>query len=599
MMGLVRHIAHADGWLVVATEPDLCQVGQCVVAFNSFAQLDYKYAASPDVKARGTPVYRVGDLFRNTQANAGAHIVSGTSLSTGYVQILEGHSNVKVNGIAVARHDSGCRINCDSAGVGGARGQIVTMTKTVASPPAKGAAAPAGAAARISKKLLALKALREKVIAGRLDFDAFDEFIDFDSANSVLDGWIGKIQGTPGTVSDWDAQLGRGLLGGAKDLAFGLSELFYEGMKGVPKLVRRFGTVDGQLLAALDEQILLEEINLGNVNTTSIAQDAGKLAQAIARPVTNPWTKGQYVESISRGGFEVITFFSGLLKAGRVAKAKKLLDVAKAKDAAAAATAATAATATPGTAVVRAVTSTTATVGTATAGAATGTSATGVTAAAGPAAGATAATTTVPTVKARVASRPGGAATARGGVYISRAPKRARPPANGFVGPDAYMTHGIRESPLRSEEGRKLVAAYRAQGIPPDKALKLSKDLMASGSTLPKAIDLAAGESLFKIVPEGNMPGPYSAFFATQDEISALKGMSYDQISDRIGIPLESQQTLRFDVVEVKTTKNVTVFESTIAPTTQNGYIQPGGGVQTLITNRSAFTNPIVIGKLP
>ena len=342
MMGLVRHIAHADGWLVVATEPDLCQVGKCVVAFSSFAQLDYKHAASPDVKARGTPVYRVGDLFKNTQANAGAHIVSGTSLSAGYVQILEGHSNVKVNGIAVARHDSACRINCDSTGFGGARGQIVTMTKTVAPPPAKGGAAPPAAAARVSKKLLALKALREKVIAGRLDFDAFDEFIDFDRTNSVLDGWIGKIQGTPGTVGDWDAQLGRGLIGGAKDLAFGLSELFYEGMKCVPKLVRRFSTSDGQLLAALDEQILLEEISLGNVNATSIAQDAGKLALAMARPVTDPWAKGQYVESVARGGFEVITFGSGLLKAGRAAKAKKLLDVAKAKDAAAAATAASA-----------------------------------------------------------------------------------------------------------------------------------------------------------------------------------------------------------------------------------------------------------------
>lgn len=545
-MGQVRHIAHADGWLVVATEPDLCQVGKCVVAFNSFAQLDYKYAASPDVKARGTPVYRVGDLFRKTHANAGAHIVSGTSLSTGYVQILEGHSNVKVNGIAVARHDSGCRINCDSAGMGGARGQVVTMAKTVASPPAKGTAAPAGAVVRISKKLLALKALREKVIAGRLDFDAFDEFVDFDRTNSVLDGWIGKIQGTPGTVSDWDAQLGRGLLGGAKDLAFGLSELFYEGMKGVPKLVRRFGTVDGQLLAALDEQIFLEEISLGNVNTTSIAQDAGKLAQAIARPVTNPWTKGQYVESISRGGFEVITFGFGLLKAGRAAKTKKLLDVAKAKDAAAAATTASAS------------------------------AATGV-----------------------ITPAATGAPAARGGIYISHAPKRARPPPNGFSGPNGYKTLGITDGAIMTPEGRALINSYTSQGIDLPTSARLAQELIESGSTLPKAIDLMPGDVLYKIVPDGKMPGEYSAFFATKDEISKLKNMSYDQIADRIGIPLESQQTLRFDIVEVVAKKPATVFEAVIAPTTQNGYRQPGGGIQTLITNRGNFTAPIVIGKVP
>ncbi|MDQ1816574.1 hypothetical protein RBA41_25060 [Massilia sp. CCM 9210] len=573
-----------------------------MVAFNSFAQLDYKHAASPDVKARGTPVYRIGDLFKNTQANAGAHIMSGTSLSTGYVQILEGHSNVKVNGIPVARHDSGCRINCDSAGMGGARGQVVTMVKTVAPPAAASAGTPATAAASVSKKLLAMKALRDKLLAGRLDFDALDEFFNFDRANAVSDGWIGEIQGTPGTVGDWAAQGARGVLGGVKGFVMGTGELAYEAVKGVPKLLRRGGTVQGQQLAMLDKLILIEDIRLGNVSATSVAQDVSGLASAMVSPVTNPWSKGQYVESVTRGVFEVAMFGSGWLKAARAAKAKKLLDLTKVKDAAA--TAATTTTATAGITAVRAGASVTVPVGVPTGGIVTGTSGTGVTTAAATAAGAsatvgTAATATVPAVSVRAASRSAGASTPPGGVYISLAPKRARPPPNGYVGPDGYITHGIREGPLRSEEGRKLVASYRAQGIPPGKALEMAKELMASGSTLPKAVDLAAGDSLYKLVPEGKMPGQYSAFFATKDEVSALKGMSYDQISDRIGIPLESQQTLRFDVVEVKATRAVTVFESTIARTSQNGYIQPGGGVQTLITNRSAFTDPIVIGKLP
>jgi hypothetical protein len=187
--------------------------------------------------------------------------------------------------------------------------------------------------------------------------------------------------------------------------------------------------------------------------------------------------------------------------------------------------------------------------------------------------------------------------TARGGVYIVRAPKRVRPAANGFGGPNGYVTHGLRDSPLHSHEGRKLVAAYTSQGMAPDRALKMSRELMASGSALPKAVDLAAGASLFKIVPEGDMPGPHSAFFATKDEVTALKRMSVDQIADRLGIPLECQQSLRFDVVKVKAIKAVTVFESIIAPTTQNGYIQPGGGIQTLITDRRAFTSPVQIGK--
>ncbi|NHZ93316.1 hypothetical protein F2P45_30545 [Massilia sp. CCM 8733] len=377
MMGQTRHIAHAEGWLAVATEPDLCKVGKCVVAFNSFARLDHKYSASPDVKARGTPVYRVGDLFKNTQANAGAHIISGTSLSTGYLQILEGHSNVKVNAIPVARHDSACRINCDSTGAGGARGQIVTMTKTVAPSVAKPAAAP-----RVSKKLLQLKALRDALSSGRMNLDVTDGLFDFDRANAMLSGWISELQGTAGTASDWDAQLGRAALGVTKDFVMGISELAYEAVKAVPKLAREM-TPTGAVIATLDRQILTEEISLGNVDASSITKDLLGMAKAIVKPVTDPWMKGQYVEATARGGIEILTFWSG------ASKAKKLLDLANAKGAAAATTASS------------------------------------------------------PATKAAITPASTVATTLPGGVYISLAPKRARPPPNGFDGPNGYKTLGI------------------------------------------------------------------------------------------------------------------------------------------------------------
>ncbi|NHZ36091.1 hypothetical protein [Massilia rubra] len=599
MMGQTRHIAHAEGWLAVATESDLCKVGKCIVAFNSFARLDHQYAASPDVKARGTPVYRVGDLFKNTQANAGAHIVSGTSLNTGYLQILEGHSNVKVNAIPVARHDSACRINCDSTGMGGARGRIVTMTKTVAAAVAKPAGAPPGAGARVSKKLLQLKALRDALREGRLNLDAFDGIFDFDRANAVLNGWISDRQGTPGTVSDWYAQLERGALGATKDFVMGIGELAYEAVKGVPKLAREM-TPTGSVLASLDRQILAEEISLGNIEAPSITKDVVGMAKALVKPVTDPWMKGQYVEAGTRGGIELFTLVITPIKALRAAQAKKLSDLAKAKDAAAAASAASLSSTTGGATVATgsSVAGSASSAAKKTATAAVGSPAISSTAAVGaPAVRATAAVGT-PAVSAT--ATPGtSAALSRGGVYVARVPKRARPPANGYTGPNAYKTHGIVDSPANSPEGRRLVESYTSQGFTPAEAADKASNLMASGSTLPKAVDLAPGQSLYKLVPEGDIPGKYSAFFATKDEMSSLKGMSYDQISDRLGIPLESQQTVRFDVHEVVANRKITVFESTIARTSQNGYLQPGGGVQTLITDRSAFTSPVLIGKLP
>ena len=198
-----------------------------------------------------------------------------------------------------------------------------------------------------------------------------------------------------------------------------------------------------------------------------------------------------------------------------------------------------------------------------------------------------------------IVQRSSHARPARDGVRNWHASRRVRPPANGFGGPDGYKTHGIVCNPLDSDAGRRLVASYTSQGMSPFEALDKASELMASGSSMPEAIALVAGDCLYKLVPAGAVPGKCSAFFATADEMSVLKGMSFDQLCDRIGFPLESQQTRRFDIYEVVAKHAITVFTSTIAGTTQNGYRQSGGGTQTMITNRSAFSVPVLIGTFP
>ena len=185
-------------------------------------------------------------------------------------------------------------------------------------------------------------------------------------------------------------------------------------------------------------------------------------------------------------------------------------------------------------------------------------------------------------------------------VNVKKADKRQRPEPNGFDGPDGYKTHGIDANPLSSPVGKKMIDKLKEQGMTEDQALKKAREFIASGADMPRAIDIAPGDVLYKVVPEGQMPGKYSAYFGTEKDIASLKGLSYDQITDRLGIPLESQQTARFDVVKIVAEKPTTVFESTIARTTQNGYAQPGGDLQTIITNRGAFSDPVPTGlKLP
>lgn len=545
--GKSRHVAHAEGWQAVCTSPDFCRVGKDIIAFNSFATLDTKVNASPNVKARGTAVYRKGDVIKNVKGDAGKHVVSGTSLGSGHVKILDGHESVKVNGIPAARHDSRCLINCDASGVGGAQGKLITEQKSVRSSRGNNSTNPeAPPGKRTSPKLEALKAAREKAANGMLDLDAIDEYVNFKESNMLLDGLIAEIRGAPGTLADQAAQVARGVLGFAKDAVLGVSELAYEGIKAVPKLVQLTQTQSGQLLAQLDGKILAENIKLGNITAKTIGSATLDIGKAIVKPVTDPWAKGQYVESITRGATEIGTLGNGWLKGSKAAKAARAPSAAKAESTNAAALAKEAS------------------IG----------------------------------VAAMPAETLGGHVDA--GVHIAQVRRRARPAANGFEGPDGYKTHGIQENPLRSAEGRKLVDQYKAQGMTDDDALKKAREIMASGSTPPAAVDLAPGDTLYKVTPEGTTPGKYSAYFATKDEIAALRGMSYDQITDRLGLPLESQQTIRFDVMEMTAKKPTTVFQSLIARTTQNGYVQPGGGTQSIVTNRSAFTDPILTRiKLP
>jgi uncharacterized Zn-binding protein involved in type VI secretion len=331
--GQARHIAHAEGWQAVCTAPDYCKVGKDVVAFSSFATLDQKQTASSNVKARGTAVYRKGDVIRNVQADAGQHIVSGTSLGRGYVKILDGHENVKVNGVPVARHDSRCLINCDASGVGGAPGKVVTEQKSDNGPSGPSAVSEMPSGERMSVKLDALKKARAAVALGMIDLNAIDELVNFQQTNEFLDELISAISGTDGSATGYAAQAVRGVLGFGKDFVMGVGELAYEGIKAIPKLAQLTQTQSGRLCAQLDAEILAETIKLGNVTTQTLTKTALNVGKAVIKPITDPWAKGQHVESVTRGVAEVVSLGLGWLKGSKASQAGKLAEATKSAEA--------------------------------------------------------------------------------------------------------------------------------------------------------------------------------------------------------------------------------------------------------------------------
>ncbi len=212
-----------------------------IIAFQSFSEFDHKVLASPDVVGVGTAVYRQGDIFKIVQSEAGAHVVAGGSLGSGFTKITGGHKNVTANNIPVACHNSPCLINCNASGMGGASGKLLTTEKSIGS--GKMTCVPTNPGAppgeRTSERLERLKAARDKLKSGQLDLDALDEYVDFKSANAGLDELIGEIKGPAGTATDYAAQFGRRVLGLGKDIVTGVGELAYEGIKAVPKLARR------------------------------------------------------------------------------------------------------------------------------------------------------------------------------------------------------------------------------------------------------------------------------------------------------------------------------------------------------------------------
>ena len=166
-----------------------------------------------------------------------------------------------------------------------------------------------------------------------LDFNSADELINFKASNQILDQLIGQISSQPGTALDYAAQATRGVLGFGKDIVMGLGEIAYEGVKAVPKLIQLTETQNGQLLTQLDAQIVAENIRLGNITPGTVGQQTLDIGKAIVKPVTDPWSKGQYLEAGTRGVAEAATFALSWLKGSKAAQAAKAADTVKAEEA--------------------------------------------------------------------------------------------------------------------------------------------------------------------------------------------------------------------------------------------------------------------------
>ena len=126
---------------------------------------------------------------------------------------------------------------------------------------------------------------------------------------------------------------------------------------------------------------------------------------------------------------------------------------------------------------------------------------------------------------------------------------------------------------------------------------------MATGSTLPQANPVEVGDVFYKLVPQNIDVGPQSAFWTTEDQISSLRGLSSDEVANRLGLPLAQQQGGGFRLFRIRATSRGISFTSRIAPTSELGagnvlWTQNGGANQVLLTNRRLFGAPELVESL-
>jgi len=150
-----------------------------------------------------------------------------------------------------------------------------------------------------------------------------------------------------------------------------------------------------------------------------------------------------------------------------------------------------------------------------------------------------------------------------------------------------FTTHGLSKSDIPQSVYDDMVSEASAP--------QYLDGVIKSGSSVPKKVAVSEGYTLYKVVPRGNAtPSPGTPFWGKLDELN--KHGATSAFEQKMGLPVSSHGA-KYDVykIEVKPGKQVNVFESTIANTTEAGYKTTGGATQSLVLDRSKWTNPEIV----
>lgn len=101
-----RHITlKKQAFRAVSIAPDFCEVEGHIIPYDISQDLSAeKSNYAQETFGRGVSLLHVGSVLHGVLGDMGAGIISGRSLQSGDVVLIEGHDNVLVEGSPVSRH---------------------------------------------------------------------------------------------------------------------------------------------------------------------------------------------------------------------------------------------------------------------------------------------------------------------------------------------------------------------------------------------------------------------------------------------------------------------------------------------------------------
>ncbi|WP_291915360.1 hemagglutinin repeat-containing protein, partial [Limnohabitans sp.] len=172
-----------------------------------------------------------------------------------------------------------------------------------------------------------------------------------------------------------------------------------------------------------------------------------------------------------------------------------------------------------------------------------------------------------------------------------------------------FGAKGLNVTPevMQTPQARALISEYQAAGVPAELAFDYSIGVLKTGNALPVARTVSANEELIKVVPRNSAGndgvGASSPYFMTRSEYDEMSKLNPVEIGQRLGLP--AQQSVRgaqlgFEAYSITPKPGTTpkVFTSTVAPVEQGTYTAAGGAQQTIVPNRSLWTEPKPLGKV-